>query len=133
MARGRRVGDIGAAVAAEVESRAPGLGVLEDYVGHGIGRAMHLAPDVPNFPTSDRGPRLRPGVTLAIEPMVVEGSLETMIEADEWTVRTVDGGRAAHWEHTVARTDGGVWVLTAPDGGAAGLARWGLVPAPVEG
>jgi methionyl aminopeptidase len=131
MARGVRVGDIGTAVADAIERLDPSLGVLEEYVGHGIGQAMHMWPDVPNYPTRDRGPRLRPGVTLAIEPMVVTGAIDTHVEADDWTVRTDDGGLAAHWEHTVARTEGGVWVLTAPDGGAAGLARHGLTPAPV--
>jgi methionyl aminopeptidase len=131
MANGQRVGDIGAAVEAAVHGANPTLGVLEDYVGHGIGRAMHMDPDVPNFATRYAGPKLRPGVTLAIEPMVVEGRLTTRIERDGWTVRTLDGGRAAHWEHTVARTEGGVWVLTSQDGGAADLAPMGLVPAPV--
>jgi methionyl aminopeptidase len=131
MATGRRVGDIGTAVEAAVSAAGPTLGVLEDYVGHGIGRAMHMDPDVPNFATRYAGPRLGPGVTLAIEPMVVEGRIATRIEADGWTVRTVDGGRAAHWEHTVARTDAGVWVLTAADGGTALLAPFGLSSAPV--
>ncbi|MDR1293643.1 MAG: type I methionyl aminopeptidase [Bifidobacteriaceae bacterium] len=131
MAHGRHVRDIGVAVDAAVRDAGGNLGVLEDYVGHGIGREMHMDPDVPNYPTRSPGPRLRPGITLAIEPMVVEGSIATRIEADGWTVRTADGGRAAHWEHTVARTDHGVWVLTAKDGGAEGLAAHGLMPTAV--
>jgi methionyl aminopeptidase len=130
MARGKYVRDIGVAVENEVNRLAPGLGVLEDYVGHGIGRAMHTPPDVPNFATRYRGPRLQVGATLAIEPMVVEGDISTRTEADEWTVRTLDGGRAAHWEHTAALTEGGIWVLTAPDGGAEGLAPYGITPVP---
>jgi methionyl aminopeptidase len=131
MAVAPRVGGIGAAVEAAVHAADPTLGVLEDYVGHGIGREMHMDPDVPNYPTRNPGPRLTPGVTLAIEPMVVEGGIDTRIEPDGWTVRTTDGTRAAHWEHTVARTQGGVWVLTAADGGADGLKSQGLTPAPV--
>jgi methionyl aminopeptidase len=131
MARGRHVRDIGVAVEASVREADGDLGVLEDYVGHGIGEEMHMDPDVPNYPTRSPGPRLRPGIALAIEPMVVEGSISTRIDADGWTVRTADGGRAAHWEHTVARTERGVWVLTAEDGGAGGLAPYGLAPAPV--
>jgi methionyl aminopeptidase len=126
MATGRWVRDIGAAVSESVHLGAPGLGVLEDYVGHGIGREMHTAPDVPNYPTRHRGPRLCQGAVLAIEPMVVEHSIATRVERDGWTVRTKDRGRAAHWEHTVARTDKGVWVLTAPDGGASDLAGLNL-------
>jgi methionyl aminopeptidase len=132
MARADKVGGIGEAVEAAVQGAGHGFGVLEDYVGHGIGTAMHMAPDVPNYRTRNPGPRLHPGVTLAIEPMVVEGDIATRVDPDGWTVRTADAGRAAHWEHTVARTEGGVWVLTAEDGGAEGLKPFGLTPAPVS-
>lgn len=131
MARGQRVGDIGVAVEASVEAAGGNLGVLRDYVGHGIGRAMHTDPDVPNFATRTAGPKLRPGATLAIEPMVVEGKFDTVVDPDDWTVRTADGGRAAHWEHTVARTETGICVLTAKDAGAAGLAPHNLIPTPL--
>jgi methionyl aminopeptidase len=131
-AKATHVGEVGAAVEASVRAAEPSFGVLREYVGHGIGTAMHMAPEVPNFRSRDRGPKIRPGLVLAIEPMVVEGKLPTSVDSDGWTVRTVDGRLAAHWEHTVARTDGGVWVLTAPDGGAAELAARGVDIAPLE-
>ncbi|MDR3107095.1 MAG: type I methionyl aminopeptidase, partial [Bifidobacteriaceae bacterium] len=130
-ARAEFVGEIGAAIEASVRAAEPSFGILREYVGHGIGTAMHMAPDVVNFAARDRGPRVRPGMVLAIEPMIVDGSITTSTDSDGWTVRTVDGSRAAHWEHTVARTERGVWVLTAPDGGAAELAARGIDIAPV--
>lgn len=125
------VGDIGDAID-DVVSAQPGeeLGILEEYVGHGIGSAMHLPPDVFNYRTGHRGPKIRPGLALAIEPMLVRGSIDTKVLADDWTVVTLDGARASQWEHSVCRHDGGVWVLTAPDGGASELARFGVVPVP---
>ncbi|MDM4761472.1 type I methionyl aminopeptidase [Galbitalea sp. SE-J8] len=104
------------------------FGVIEDYIGHGIGRAMHEEPPVFNYRVRGAGPAVRPGLVVAIEPMVVTGSNETHVASDDWTVLTDDGGDAAHWEHSVAVHDGGIWVLTAPDGGAAGLAPFGIVP-----
>jgi methionyl aminopeptidase len=124
-----RVGEVGAAVEASVLAAEPSFGILRDFVGHGIGTAMHMEPSVPNYATRDRGPKVRPGLVLAVEPMLVEGGIATSEDADGWTVRTVDGKVAAHWEHTVARTDGGVWVLTAEDGGAAELAARGVAVA----
>jgi methionyl aminopeptidase len=119
---GGRLSDIGAAVEGAV--RPHGYGLLEGYTGHGIGRAMHEPPNVLN--TAPRGPgrgmQLEPGVVLAVEPMVTLGSPEVVELDDEWTVVTVDGRQAAHWEHTVAVTADGPWVLTALDGGAARLA-----------
>lgn len=109
------------AVAAHVAAGNEPLGIIEDYVGHGIGTAMHQPPDVPNYRTSRRGPKLRPGMCLAIEPMLTRGTTETRVLGDDWTVVTADRSRAAHWEHTVAITEQGVWVLTAPDGGEAEL------------
>ena len=99
-------------------------------MGHGIGSAMHLPPDVFNYRTGHRGPTIRPGLALAIEPMLVRGSIDTKVLADDWTVVTLDGARASQWEHSVCRHDAGVWVLTAPDGGASELARFGVVPVP---
>ncbi|MBG0740017.1 type I methionyl aminopeptidase [Paeniglutamicibacter antarcticus] len=132
VATGKFVGDIGAAIDDYV-SNVPGaqLGILEDYVGHGIGSQMHMAPDVLNYRTSQRGPRLRPGLCLAIEPMLVRGSLQTDVLPDDWTVVTTDGARAAHWEHSVAIHDGGIWVLSADDGGASRLEPLGVIPVPV--
>jgi len=112
MVPGHRVGDVGAAV--EQTVLAAGLDVLRDYCGHGIGRAMHEWPDVPNFGRPGRGPKLAPGVVLAVEPMVVAGSTEVEVLEDGWSVRTGDGRWAAHTEHTIAVTDHGPVILTAP-------------------
>lgn len=132
LAEARFVGQIGDAID-DFVSEVPGepLGILEDYVGHGIGSAMHQAPDVLNYRTGHRGPRVKPGMCLAIEPMLVRGGLETKVLEDDWTVVTVDGARASQWEHSVAVHMGGIWVLTAHDGGAAGLAPFGVVPSPI--
>ncbi len=106
-------------------------GILREYVGHGIGRKMHEAPSLFNYRTPDRGAEVRPGLVLAIEPMVTAGSDKTYVEDDDWTVTTVDGSDGSHWEHSVALHDDGIWVLTAEDGGAAGLAPFGITPVPV--
>ena len=108
------------------------LGILEEYVGHGIGTRMHMAPDVLNYSVRRKGPRLRPGMVLAIEPMLTAGPARVRELDDGWTVVTQDGSRAAQWEHTVAVVPGGVWVLTAPDGGVEGLAPFGIEPRPVR-
>ncbi|MBB3662131.1 methionyl aminopeptidase [Prauserella flava] len=94
-------------------------GMIEEYGGHGIGREMHMEPFLPNVGKPGRGPELRPGVTLAIEPMLTGGSGGTVELDDGWTVITDDGSRAAHWEHTVAVTEDGPWVLTAPESASA--------------
>jgi len=117
---GGRLGDISRAVEASVAQAGP-YGVVEEYTGHGIGTAMHMDPPVPNYGRPGRGPRLRTGMALAIEPMVTIGSPETVLLDDGWTVITADGSWAAHFEHTVAITADGPWVLTAEDGGQAGL------------
>ena len=118
---GGRLSDIGHAVESVV--RPHGYGLLEDYTGHGIGTCMHEPPNVPNLAPqgAGRGMVLEPGIVLAVEPMVTLGSGEVEELADGWTVVTADGRQAAHWEHTVAVTDDGPWVLTAPDGGASRL------------
>lgn len=132
LASARFVGDIGAAIDDYVSNvPGPALGILEDYVGHGIGTQMHQAPDVLNFRSSSRGPKVRPGLCLAIEPMLVQGGLETAVLEDDWTVVTTDGKRASQWEHSVAVHQGGIWVLTAPDGGASRLEPLGLTPEPL--
>ncbi|MEH3088367.1 MAG: type I methionyl aminopeptidase [Microbacterium arborescens] len=128
MANAKRIGEIGDAVQTSIEASGEGYGILRDYVGHGIGRKMHEAPSVFNYRVADLGPEVKPGLVLAIEPMVVAGSEETFTEDDDWTVSTIDGSDGSHWEHSVAVHDGGIWVLTAPDGGAAGLAPYGIVP-----
>jgi methionyl aminopeptidase len=106
-------------------------GIVEEYVGHGIGTAMHMDPQVPNYRVRDKGPTVRSGVTVAIEPMVTLGSPETRVLGDDWTVVTTDGSRAAHWENTVAVTDDGLWVLTALDGGKERLEAAGAPYAPL--
>lgn len=133
MATATHIGEIGAGIQAHIDAHAPagGYGILRDYVGHGIGRKMHESPSVFNYRVSDPGPEIRPGLVLAIEPMVVIGDQETFIEDDDWTVSTVDGTAGSHWEHSVAVHDDGIWVLTAPDGGAAGLAPFGITPRPI--
>ena len=109
---GARLGDVGAAV--ERTAREAGFSVVREYVGHGIGTAMHEEPDVPNHGPAGRGLRLRAGMVLAIEPMLCAGRPATRTLADGWTVVTGDGARAAHAEHTVAITTDGPRVLTAP-------------------
>lgn len=108
---GQRLGDIGHAIQSVVE--AAGYGVVRDLVGHGIGRGPHEEPQVPNFGRPGRGLRLVPGLVLAIEPMVNEGTAEVRTLRDRWTVVTLDGARSAHFEHTVAVTETGPRILTA--------------------
>ena len=107
---GRRLSDVSHAVQSHVEAH--GLSVVRAFVGHGIGRALHEEPQVPNFGDPGRGPQLRPGMVLAIEPMVTMGSWEVKILDDGWTAVTKDGSLAAHFEHTVAVTEGEPEVLT---------------------
>ena len=109
---GHRLGDISHAVEASVRG-AGRYGVVEEYTGHGIGTAMHMDPPVPNYGRPGRGLRLRAGMALAIEPMVMLGRPETVLLDDGWTVLTADGSWAAHFEHTVAITENGPVVLTA--------------------
>lgn len=108
---GHRLGDIGAAV--EAVALEHGYGVVREYVGHGIGRALHEDPQVPNYGRAGRGPKLVPGFVLAVEPMFNLGGADTAVLADNWTVVTADGTLSSHWEHTVAITEDGPWVLTA--------------------
>ena len=130
LATARRLNDIGGAIEDAVDSRGT-YGIIEDYVGHGIGRSMHEDPPVYNFRVRPSGPQVKPGLVVAIEPMITGGGVDSHILADEWTVATDDGSDAAHWEHSVAVHAGGVWVLTSEDGGAAGLAPFGVVPQPI--
>ena len=114
-----------------IERSGESYGILRDYVGHGIGRRMHEGPTIFNYRVSDLGPAVRPGLCVAIEPMITAGSEETFVEDDDWTVTTVDGSDGSHWEHSVAVHENGIWVLTAADGGAAGLAPFGVTPTPI--
>jgi methionyl aminopeptidase len=113
MRTGRRVRDVTRAVSAYVQSQGDQYGIVREYTGHGIGSALHQDPDVPNIGGPRRTPRLVPGLALAIEPMIVLGPPRVRELADRWTVSTVDGSVAAHFEHTVAITEDGVEVLTA--------------------
>jgi methionyl aminopeptidase len=109
---GNRLGDIGAAV--EARALAAGFGIVREYVGHGIGTAMHEDPQVPNYGPPGRGLKLKEGHVFAIEPMVNAGGEETLLLDDGWTVVTRDGRRSAHFEHTIACTEHGPEVLTLP-------------------
>ena len=109
---GNRIGDIGSAVQRYVEMR--GYSVVRQFVGHGVGTNLHEDPSVPNFGTPGRGPRLLPGMTLAIEPMINMGGPEVRILKDGWTTVTTDGKLSAHFEHTVAITKDGPVILTMP-------------------
>ena len=125
---GVRLTDISHAVETSVR-KAGRYGIVAGYGGHGIGSAMHMAPHILNYGRPGKGPRLTPGMALAIEPMITLGSRATQELDDGWTVTTVDGSWAAHWEHTVAILDDGPWVLTAEDGGRAELAKRGVTVA----
>jgi methionyl aminopeptidase len=133
---GGRLGDVSWAIESSVNlsGRDDGrrYGSVENYGGHGIGTAMHMAPFVANQGKRGKGPRLVPGIALAIEPMVTLGRPATRELSDGWTVVTKDGARAAHWEHSIAITEDGVSVLTAADGGLAGLAPFGVTPVSLD-
>jgi methionyl aminopeptidase len=120
---GNRLGDIGAAVQRYVESQ--GFSVVRNYVGHGIGRAMHEEPQVPNYGTADLGRAIKEGLCIAIEPMVNVGGVATRVLDDNWTVVTEDGSLSAHFEHTLACLPEGTVVLTV-DGGSAEAGKAGL-------
>ena len=110
---GNRLGDIGSTVQRYVEARS--YSVVRDFVGHGVGAKLHEDPRVPNYGTPGRGVRLLPGMTIAIEPMVTQGTHKVRILPDKWTTVTADGKLAAHFEHTVAVTSSGPLILTLPD------------------
>jgi methionyl aminopeptidase len=110
--KGRRTGDVSAAIQNFVESR--GLHVTREYTGHGVGRSMHEGPQVPNVGIPGTGVLLRPGMTIALEPMVLIGTHETRVLPDQWTVVSADGSLTAHFEHTVAVTEGEPLLLTVP-------------------
>jgi methionyl aminopeptidase len=122
---GGHVTDIAHGVETSVRSSGD-YGIVEDYVGHGIGSSMHMAPNVPNVGAPGQGPRLVRGIALAVEPMITLGGIETDLLQDDWTVVTRDGSVAAHFEHTFTLTRTGTWVLTALDGGSARLTDLGV-------
>ncbi|MCJ7569753.1 MAG: type I methionyl aminopeptidase [Anaerolineales bacterium] len=113
MVPGSYSGDVSAAIQAHVEGN--GFQVVREYTGHGVGRSMHEDPQVPNYGRKGRGAPLKPGMTIALEPMVMSGSFETRILQDQWTVASKDGRLTAHFEHSVAVTENGPWILTAID------------------
>lgn len=110
---GMRIGDIGSAIQRHAEAN--GFSVVRPYIGHGVGRNLHEQPDVPNYGTSGHGVRLMQGMTIAIEPMINAGAKEVCDQPDGWTVRTADGSLSAHYENTVAVTDGGPEIFTLCD------------------
>ncbi len=112
MRANNRVGDVSAAIQEFVERA--GFHVTREYTGHGVGRQMHEGPQVPNYGMPGRGQILRPGMTIALEPMVLVGTDRTRVLADQWTVVSADGSLTAHWEHSVAITDGEALILTLP-------------------
>jgi methionyl aminopeptidase len=120
-----RLSDISHAVETSIR-RSGRYGIVANYGGHGIGTEMHMAPHILNYGRPGKGPRLAAGMALAIEPMITLGRRDTEVLDDDWTVVTVDGSVAAHWEHTVAILADGPWVLTAEDGGRAELSRRGV-------
>jgi methionyl aminopeptidase len=130
LAAGERLHAVGAAVEGHVEAitaaTGTAYGIVEEYVGHGIGTEMHQDPQVPNYRVRDKGVRVRDGLVVAVEPMLTRGSEQTRVLDDDWTVITGDGSRAAHFEHTVAVSDDGLWVLTALDGGRERLEQLGV-------
>ena len=134
--KGHRLVDISAAIEGYIRRQprpASGkYGIVEDYGGHGIGSQMHMDPHLLNYVDKrrGRGPKLVPGFCIAIEPMVSLGTPRTHVLADEWTVKTDDGSWSSHWEHSVALTEAGPLVLTAPDGGREKLAAYGITAAP---
>jgi methionyl aminopeptidase len=127
----KRLNQVGTAIEQYIESQGD-FGIIEDYTGHGIGRSMHEDPPVFNYRVREKGPEVKVGLAVAIEPMLTGGTIDTVTLADDWTVATVDGTMAAHWEHSVAVHADGIWVLTAADGGAASLAPLGVVPVAIR-
>lgn len=128
----RRASAVGRAVEAVVARAASTFGweagIVEEFTGHGIGTQMHQEPEILNYLAVGMSPKIRPGMVVAIEPILTSGSIESGTDPDGWTVRTVYGSDAAHWEHTVAILEEGISVLTAPDAGAACLAPFGITP-----
>ncbi|KTR41151.1 methionine aminopeptidase [Curtobacterium oceanosedimentum] len=130
LAHARSLNEVGAVIEDAIDETGA-WGIVEDLTGHGIGRSMHEDPPVFNHRVRGAGPAVKPGLVVAIEPMVTAGTIDSSTDDDEWTIRTLDGSDAAHWEHSVAVHADGIWVLTASDGGASGLVPLGVTPVPV--
>jgi methionyl aminopeptidase len=131
LAKAKRLNEVGVEIEKYILERG-NYGILEQYVGHGIGRSMHEDPAVFNYRVRDLGPKVEPGLCVAIEPMITAGNQRTQVLEDEWTVATKDGSDGAHWEHSVAVHSRGIWVLTAEDGGFEGLKPFGITPVPLD-
>jgi methionyl aminopeptidase len=130
LASARKLNDVSAAIE-DALTGAREYGIVEDYTGHGIGRSMHEDPPVFNYRVRGSSPDVRPGLVIAIEPMVTMGVVDSHVLDDDWTVATDDALDAAHWEHSIAVHADGIWVLTAEDGGTSKLAPWGVTPKPI--
>ena len=131
LAKASRLNEVGIEIEKYVMDKGP-YGILEQYVGHGIGRSMHEDPPVFNYRVRDAGPKIEPGLCVALEPMITAGDQKTFVQDDDWTVETMDGSDGAHWEHSVAFHAKGIWVLTALDGGVEGLKPFGITPVPLD-
>ncbi len=131
LAKAKRLNEVGVEIEKYILERG-NYGILEQYVGHGIGRSMHEDPAVFNYRVRDLGPKVEPGLCVAIEPMITAGNQRTQVLDDEWTVATKDGSDGAHWEHSVAVHSKGIWVLTAEDGGVEGLQPFGITPVALD-
>ncbi|MDJ0334168.1 type I methionyl aminopeptidase [Salinibacterium sp. G-O1] len=130
LATARKLNDVGGAIEDSLQGDIE-YGIVEDFTGHGIGRSMHEDPPVFNYRVRGSSPEIKPGLVVAIEPMVTMGGIDSHVLADDWTIATNDGLDAAHWEHSIAVHAGGIWVLTAEDGGADKLGPHGVIPVPV--
>jgi methionyl aminopeptidase len=127
LSRARHLNEVGAAIEKHIAAQG-NFGILEQYIGHGIGRSMHEDPPVYNYRVRMPGPKVQPGLVVAIEPMITAGKPDTFVAQDEWTVQTQDESDGAHWEHSIAVLKEGVSVLTAFDAGAKELAAYGITP-----
>jgi methionyl aminopeptidase len=127
LSRARHLNEVGAAIEKHIAAGG-NYGILEQYIGHGIGRSMHEDPPVFNYRVRMPGPKVQPGLVVAIEPMITAGKPDTFVAQDEWTVQTQDESDGAHWEHSIAVLKEGVSVLTAFDAGAKELAEFGITP-----
>ena len=127
LASARKLNNVSAAIE-DALTGAVEYGIVEDFTGHGIGRSMHEDPPVFNYRVRGNSPDVRPGLVIAIDPMVTIGGIDSHVLDDGWTVATDDGLDAAHWEHSIAVHAGGIWVLTSEDGGASKLASYGVTP-----
>ncbi|MBX3311806.1 MAG: type I methionyl aminopeptidase [Microbacteriaceae bacterium] len=131
LAKGKYLNEVGTAIEKYIHENSD-YGILAEYIGHGIGRDMHEEPPVFNYEVHNRGPQIKAGLAVAIEPIISAGSPVSFTQPDGWTVTMKDGKDSCQWEHTVLVHNKGIWVSTAADGGAAGLAAYGVEPRPLS-